>query len=125
MEINTTRDIARQILRHRSFSFQEFSQRYQTVEALGRLETMSSDEQTWEATDTPYLFSSALSPGDSKLALRTFAAEDTALWGDRDVFVQAYALVGGVPKIGGGTTSTSGLENPHDAAQFDPTGLFK
>jgi len=28
MEINTTRDIARQILRHRSFFFQEFSQRY-------------------------------------------------------------------------------------------------
>ena len=28
MEIGTTRDIARQILRHRSFSFQEFSQRY-------------------------------------------------------------------------------------------------
>ena len=28
MEINTTRDVARQILRHRSFSFQEFSQRY-------------------------------------------------------------------------------------------------
>lgn len=28
MEVNTTRDIGRQILRHRSFSFQEFSQRY-------------------------------------------------------------------------------------------------
>ena len=28
MEINTTRDIARQVLRHRSFAFQEFSQRY-------------------------------------------------------------------------------------------------
>lgn len=28
MEIETTRDIARQLLRHRSFSFQEFSQRY-------------------------------------------------------------------------------------------------
>ena len=28
LEIDTTRDIARQILRHRSFSFQEFSQRY-------------------------------------------------------------------------------------------------
>ena len=28
LEITTTRDIARQILRHRSFSFQEFSQRY-------------------------------------------------------------------------------------------------
>ena len=32
MEIEVTRDIARQILRHRSFSFQEFSQRY--AEAL-------------------------------------------------------------------------------------------
>ena len=32
MEIKTTRDIARQILRHRSFSFQEFSQRYAVSE---------------------------------------------------------------------------------------------
>jgi thymidylate synthase (FAD) len=32
MEIETTRDIARQILRHRSFSFQEFSQRYAKVD---------------------------------------------------------------------------------------------
>lgn len=31
LEITTTRDIARQILRHRSFSFQEFSQRYAVV----------------------------------------------------------------------------------------------
>lgn len=31
MEIETTRDIARQILRHRSFTFQEFSQRYAEV----------------------------------------------------------------------------------------------
>jgi thymidylate synthase (FAD) len=38
LEINTTRDIARQILRHRSFSFQEFSQRYQTVDQLGEFE---------------------------------------------------------------------------------------
>jgi thymidylate synthase (FAD) len=33
IEITTTRDIARQILRHRSFSFQEFSQRYAEVDA--------------------------------------------------------------------------------------------
>ena len=33
MEIETTRDIARQMLRHRSFSFQEFSQRYAEVDA--------------------------------------------------------------------------------------------
>lgn len=35
VEINTTRDIGRQILRHRSFSFQEFSQRYADVTELG------------------------------------------------------------------------------------------
>ena len=34
MEITTTRDIARQLLRHRSFSFQEFSQRYADVRDL-------------------------------------------------------------------------------------------
>lgn len=34
MEIETTRDIGRQILRHRSFSFQEFSQRYADVTQL-------------------------------------------------------------------------------------------
>ena len=38
LEITTTRDIARQILRHRSFSFQEFSQRYADVNNLGSLE---------------------------------------------------------------------------------------
>lgn len=38
LEINTTRDIARQILRHRSFSFQEFSQRYQDVGKLPEVE---------------------------------------------------------------------------------------
>ena len=35
LEINTTRDIARQILRHRSFHFQEFSQRYADPNELG------------------------------------------------------------------------------------------
>jgi thymidylate synthase (FAD) len=35
IEVSTTRDIARQILRHRSFSFQEFSQRYADVAYLG------------------------------------------------------------------------------------------
>ena len=35
MEITATRDIARQILRHRSFSFQEFSQRYADPTAVG------------------------------------------------------------------------------------------
>ena len=35
LEITTTRSVAAQILRHRSFSFQEFSQRYSNVELLG------------------------------------------------------------------------------------------
>ena len=37
IEVETTRDIARQMLRHRSFSFQEFSQRYKEVDALGNM----------------------------------------------------------------------------------------
>ena len=36
VEINTTRAIAAQILRHRSFSFQEFSQRYSSIDQLGQ-----------------------------------------------------------------------------------------
>lgn len=43
MEINTTRDIARQILRHRSFSFQEFSQRYAEAYGFERAETRLQD----------------------------------------------------------------------------------
>jgi len=35
VEINTTRSIAAQILRHRSFSFQEFSQRYSDISSIG------------------------------------------------------------------------------------------
>ena len=38
LEIDTTRDIGRQILRHRSFSFQEFSQRYADVTQLPEME---------------------------------------------------------------------------------------
>lgn len=44
MEIETTRDIARQILRHRSFSFQEFSQRYSKVGSFAFREARLQDE---------------------------------------------------------------------------------
>tara|TARA_R110002153_G_scaffold193366_1_gene346745 strand:+ start:340 stop:987 length:648 start_codon:yes stop_codon:yes gene_type:complete len=37
LEIKTTRDIAHQIVRHRSFAFQEFSQRYADPEAQGEM----------------------------------------------------------------------------------------
>lgn len=45
LEINTTRDIARQILRHRSFHFQEFSQRYADVSELSSLVTKDARSQ--------------------------------------------------------------------------------
>ena len=43
IEIETTRDIARQILRHRSFHFQEFSQRYAEVPGLVSRECRMQD----------------------------------------------------------------------------------
>jgi thymidylate synthase (FAD) len=45
LEIDTTRDIARQILRHRSFSFQEFSQRYAVSEGYEYSEARAQDEK--------------------------------------------------------------------------------
>jgi len=57
MEINTTRDIARQILRHRSFAFQEFSQRYASAESLGfetreaRMQDSKNRQASHETTD--------------------------------------------------------------------------
>jgi len=45
VEINTTRSIAAQILRHRSFSFQEFSQRYARVEELPQVPNLRRQDQ--------------------------------------------------------------------------------
>jgi thymidylate synthase (FAD) len=45
MEIVTTRDIARQILRHRSFSFQEFSQRYAVANTFASSEARLQDDK--------------------------------------------------------------------------------
>lgn len=58
IEINTTRDIGRQILRHRSFSFQEFSQRYADASQLGefkpreaRMQDTQNRQNSIAATD--------------------------------------------------------------------------
>ena len=45
MEIRTTRDIARQIIRHRSFSFQEFSQRYAEATVFEPRDARLQDEK--------------------------------------------------------------------------------
>lgn len=55
VEITTTRDVSRQILRHRSFSFQEFSQRYAEV----------PDEPTFSEAYTPHPTNRQLSAGVS------------------------------------------------------------
>lgn len=60
MEVETTRDIARQMLRHRSFSFQEFSQRYKEIDAMGetfvireaRLQHPKNRQDSIEVNDT-------------------------------------------------------------------------
>ena len=46
IEIETTRDIGRQIIRHRSFSFQEFSQRYADASQLGFIERQTRLQDT-------------------------------------------------------------------------------
>ena len=58
LEIETTRDIARQILRHRSFSFQEFSQRYadpteslKRVNREARLQDLKNRQNSVEVND--------------------------------------------------------------------------
>lgn len=58
VEIETTRDIARQILRHRSFSFQEFSQRYAAVSDFEFSEVRMQDEKNRQnslETDDAYI----------------------------------------------------------------------
>jgi len=63
MEIRTTRDIARQILRHRSFSFQEYSQRYaDPTQDLGfvvreaRLQDAKNRQNSIEVNDEDFEF---------------------------------------------------------------------
>ncbi len=59
LEINTTRDIAHQIVRHRSFSFQEFSQRYAEPSEMGnqfvlreaRLQDQKNRQNSVDTTD--------------------------------------------------------------------------
>ena len=99
IEITTTRDIARQILRHRSFSFQEFSQRYADATQLGdfttrecrlqdnknrqnSLETDDFDLTVWWTAaqkrmidETQFLYGEALKRGIAKEQARALLPE--------------------------------------------------
>jgi len=99
VEINTTRDIARQLLRHRSFSFQEFSQRYAKVDKLEQaplrecrmqdtknrqnsLETDDTDLANWWlwaqdhiSVESSFVYTEALSRGIAKEVARAVLPE--------------------------------------------------
>ncbi len=96
MEIETTRDIARQILRHRSFSFQEFSQRYAVVgnyelsqirlqDVKNRQNSLETDNlhlaYWWEGAqnrvlnDAKFMYESALKKGAAKEVARKLLPE--------------------------------------------------
>lgn len=97
MEIETTRDIARQLLRHRSFSFQEFSQRYAVTEGfiqdtqvrlqdpVNRQNSLYSDDLSlqywWEGiqrriiTEAKFLYTAALEKGIAKEVARKLLPE--------------------------------------------------
>ncbi len=62
VQIDTTRDISRQVLRHRSFSFQEFSGRYEDMTKLGdmverecRLQDMDNRQSSLDCDHLPEL----------------------------------------------------------------------
>lgn len=100
MEIETTRDIARQILRHRSFSFQEFSQRYAVVNEFNfrecrlqdnknRQNSLNSDDPEldnwWRAAqlrvqqDAQLMYTAALDKGIAKEQARALLPEGMAV----------------------------------------------
>lgn len=99
LEVTTTRDIARQILRHRSFSFQEFSQRYadptkdldfvlrearlqDTKNRQNSIETNDAELQAWWNAKQQFLinyvkevYSDALNKGMAKEQARAILPE--------------------------------------------------
>ena len=92
MEIKTTRDIARQILRHRSFSFQEFSQRYADPTAdLGfvireaRLQDAKNRQNSVE-----------LGSNENRLAEEWIAMQECATWAAKDAY--NWAIENGIAK---------------------------
>lgn len=96
MEIETTRDIARQILRHRSFSFQEFSQRYAVAQEFSVRECRMQDDKNrqnsletddfalqdwWQAaqnrvkSEAEFMYQAALNRGIAKEQARALLPE--------------------------------------------------
>lgn len=92
MEIKTTRDIARQILRHGSFKFQEYSQRYADptkdlgfVKREARLQDANNRQNSIE-----------LGPDRKRLADEWEAMQECATWAAKDAYT--WAIENGIAK---------------------------
>ena len=89
-EITTTRDIARQILRHRSFSFQEFSQRY--ADPTQELDFVLRDARLQDPANRQ----NSIDTQDNLLQMEWERAQKRVLSAVRDAY--AWAIKNGIAK---------------------------
>ena len=89
-EITTTRDIARQILRHRSFSFQEFSQRY--ADPTQELDFVLREARLQDATNRQ----NSIDTQDNLLQIEWERAQKRVLFAVKDAY--AWAIKNGIAK---------------------------
>ena len=89
-EITTTRDIARQILRHRSFSFQEFSQRY--ADPTQELDFVLREARLQDTSNRQ----NSIEVEDNLLQIEWERAQKRVLFAVRDAY--AWAMKNGIAK---------------------------
>jgi thymidylate synthase (FAD) len=95
LEITTTRDIARQILRHRSFSFQEFSQRY--ADPVKELSFVRRDARLQDTKNRQNSIDLDLSdPDQRELARGWREQQDAVVRAARDAYT--WAIHNGIAK---------------------------
>ena len=90
LEITTTRDIARQILRHRSFSFQEFSQRY--ADPVKELNFVLREARLQDTSNRQ----NSIATDDTMLAIEWERAQKRVLFAVRDAY--EWAIKNGIAK---------------------------
>ena len=90
IEIETTRDIARQILRHRSFSFQEFSQRY--ADPTKDLEFVIREARLQDKTNRQ----NSIDTDDTKLQMLWSAQQNKVIKASKEAY--KWAIDNGVAK---------------------------
>ncbi len=91
MEIKTTRDISRQIIRHRSFSFQEFSQRYAISEEFVTREARLQDPKNRQNSISEGVPQEVSSEWEEKQVIITRLAENTYRWALRNNIAKEQA----------------------------------